>query len=100
MATGLSEISEADLTQRLRLTQFSVDNAADTIFWITGDFRLIYVNEQASRSLGYSREELLSMRVSDIDPLFPDETCQRCWEDLRAQGHLEFESIHRRRDGT
>ena len=100
MAIGLSEISEVDLTQRLRLTQFSVDNAADTIFWITGDFRLIYVNEQASRSLGYSREELLSMRVSDIDPLFPDETCQRCWEDLRAQGHLEFESIHRRRDGT
>jgi two-component system, LuxR family, sensor kinase FixL len=92
--------AEAALTQRLRLTQFSVDHAPDAIFWITGDFWLKYVNEQAVRSLGYSRDELLSMRVSDIDPCFTDHVCRAAWPELQAKGYLEFESIHRRRDGT
>ena len=50
-----------DITDRkrteetLRLTQFSVDNAAETIFWITPDARIAYANETACRRLGYSR---------------------------------------------
>lgn len=82
-----------------RLTQFSVDHAADAIFWVSNDFRLVYVNHQAARSLGYSRDELMSMRLEEIDPSFTDEVCRKTWQELRREGRLEFESQHRQRDG-
>lgn len=86
--------------ETLRLSQFSVDHAADAIFWVACDARIIYVNEQAIRSLGYSRDELLSMRVHDIDPLYQVEHWEQAWRDLREKGLLAVESIHRRRDGS
>jgi len=39
---------------RLKMTQFCLDRAADAIFWMEADARFIYVNETACRSLGYS----------------------------------------------
>lgn len=89
-----------DPQQRLPLTQFSVDHAADAIFWIDRDFKLIYVNGQAVRSLGYSRDELLSMHIWDLDPAFPILRCEEVFSSLQQERYLEFESIHRRRDGN
>ena len=37
-------------------------------FWLGPDAELLYVNNTACKSLGYTREELLSMTVFDIDP--------------------------------
>jgi PAS domain S-box-containing protein len=99
--TGIADIVSDKLAQRwLRLTQFSVDHAADAIFWINRDGRIVYVNEQATRSLGYSREELLSMTIAGIDPLFPLEIWPTTWEQLRRDGRLVIESIQRRKDGS
>ncbi|MEM7477907.1 MAG: PAS domain S-box protein [Planctomycetota bacterium] len=54
--------------QQLRLTQFAVDAAVEGIFWMRPeDGSLEYVNESACNTLGYSREELLQLRFSDID---------------------------------
>ena len=41
--------------ERLRLTQFSVDHAADPIFWVGPDARIVYGNFKACEHLGYSR---------------------------------------------
>jgi len=60
--------------------------------------RLIEVNDQACKRLGYSREELLSMSVLDIiDPAFvnADAGIQTLLEEKR----LVFESLHIHRDG-
>ena len=43
-----------------------VENAADSIFVHDMEGRFLDVNEQACRSLGYDREELLAMSVTDI----------------------------------
>ncbi len=85
--------------QALRLTQFTVDRSADAAFWISQDARLFYVNEAACRSLGYTRNELLTMRVHDIDPGFPPAVWQAHWQQLRQQGSRTFESQHRARCG-
>ena len=53
--------------QRLRFTQYAVDHAADAVFWIRAtDGGLEYVNEEACRSLGYTREELLATPISEV----------------------------------
>lgn len=90
----------AEALQRLRITQFCLDKAADAIFWIKPDSRIVYANETACRSLGYSREELLAMAVHQIDPEFSQERWARSWENLRRTGSSTIESVQCRKGGT
>ncbi|NER36035.1 MAG: PAS domain S-box protein [Oscillatoria sp. SIO1A7] len=95
-----------DITNRkqaeeaLRLTQFSVDRAAEAVFWIGADARLLYINDAACRSLGYSRSELLSMTVYDFEMDLPPEAWPQHWQEMREKGGLSLESRHRRQDGS
>ena len=96
----IAEIAERKRVEDvLRLTQFSVDKAADAAFWMGPDARFIYVNDAACSSLGYSRKELLSMTVHDIDPDFPTAVWPEHWKEVRERGSFIVESRHRTRDG-
>ncbi len=94
-----------DITERKRaeeallMTQFSMDHASDSIVWVDDQGNLIYVNDAACTSMGYAREELLSMKVFDIDPDFPAEGFEEHMIELRRRGAMKFESRHRRKDG-
>jgi PAS domain S-box-containing protein len=57
-------------------------------------------NEKACSQLGYSREELLALRVFDIDPLLTQASAAKVSEELRTKGFMTMESINRRKDGT
>ena len=97
--------SVRDITARkraedaLRLTQFSLDSAADAVFWMGPDARFVYANEKACKSLGYSKDELLLMTVHDVDPDFPREVWEEHWEEMRRKSSFVLESHHRRKDG-
>jgi two-component system, cell cycle sensor histidine kinase and response regulator CckA len=58
------------------------------------------VNEASCRKLGYSRDELLSLTVHDIDPNFAEDIWENHWEELKKFGSMTYESAHRRKDGT
>ena len=83
----------------LRLTQFAVDKAADAAYWMGPDARFIYVNDAACRSLGYTKEELLTMTVHDIDPNFPNEVWAKHWKDLEQFRSFTIKSTHRAKKG-
>ncbi len=83
----------------LRLTQFAVDKAADAAYWMGRDARFFYVNEAACRLLGYTKEELLTMTVHDIDPNFPKEAWSKHWKDLEQFRSFTIKSTHRTKDG-
>jgi PAS domain S-box-containing protein len=99
------EGSVQDITERkraeaaLRFTQFAVDHASDAAFWIKPDGSFFYVNDAACQVLGYTREELLSMTVPDIDPDYPQETWADHWQEMREKGSYTFEAHHRTKDG-
>lgn len=97
VARDITERTQAERT--LRFAQFSVDRADDAIFWIERDARFCYVNETACQVLGYSRDELTSMTVHDIDPDFPPEAWPSHWESLKTRGSMTFESHHRTKEG-
>ncbi len=94
-----------DITDRkrsdvaLRLTQFSVDRGSEATYWMRRDGSLIYVNDRACETLGYSREELLSMTIQDINPEFPPERWPYHWDELRKRRIFLAESTHRAKDG-
>ena len=61
--------------------------------------RIVYCNEGACRSLGRSREELLSLSISEIDPCFPPDASQAIWNELKKRGSMTFETVHRTKQG-
>ena len=71
------------------------------VYHIAPDYKpgkLIEVNEQACKRLGYSREELLTMSVADIidsSALIPQVHIER----LQTLKHIVVESIHRTKTG-
>jgi PAS domain S-box-containing protein len=94
-----------DITERKKieevqqLTQFSTDHAADSVFWVGPDAKILYVNDAACRFHGYSRRELLSMTVHDIDPNFPEEAWPEHWKEIKQRSFFTFESHHRTKNG-
>ncbi len=63
------------------------------------DGRFLYVNDRSGVLSGYSREEMCSMRVSDISPDFPPDVWRR-WV-TTVQGPIRtFETRNRCKDGT
>ncbi len=98
--TSIRDISERKKARDgLQVTQFCLDHAADPVFWIEPNAGFVYVNDAACRTLGYSRDELLSMTVHDIDPNFPQEAWAEHWEQVRSRGSSTFESSHCTKDG-
>lgn len=95
-----------DITERkqaeeeLYFMKSVVDKITDSAFWVVQSGRFIYVNEAACRSLGYSHEELMKMRVSDLDPNFPPEAWAGHWEDLKKRGSIKLETAHKAKDGN
>lgn len=86
--------------EKLEFTQFAIDNCGDPAFWLDPDDRFIYVNDAACRSLGYTGEELLLLTVFDIDPSLPRDSGPEFWRQIKQQGYIEMESVHRRKDGN
>ncbi|MFQ5777750.1 MAG: PAS domain S-box protein [Terriglobia bacterium] len=94
-----AELERKQAEEALRFTQFSIDRTADAAFWMGPDGKLNYVNDAACRALGYSRDELLSMSVHDIDPDFPADLWPVHWRGVKQAGSLTFYSRHRAKDG-
>ena len=94
-----------DITDRkrsdvaLRLTQFTVDRGSEATYWMRRDGSLIYVNDRVCEALGYSRKELLSMKIQEINPDFPAERWAQHWDELRNRRIFSAESTHRAKDG-
>ena len=100
---NLLHIDKQDKDQIQKMAYFSIEYAPDAVFWTDQDAKFIYVNEQACRSLGYSRDELLKLHLWDIDPIFPRDKWLEVWNALRSKEAIDTErvqSIQRRKDGT
>ncbi len=97
VARDMTDLKQAE--RALRLTQLAVDRSADFVFWVDQSARFLYVNDAACKRLGYSREELLRMSVSDIDTEYQVERWPEHWVELSRAGRLRFESRHRTKSG-
>jgi two-component system cell cycle sensor histidine kinase/response regulator CckA len=94
-----------DITERkraeemLRMTKFSLEHAPESVLWINSKGQLEYANEEACHILGYSREELISMPIWDIDLNFIAERWSTHWQSLPNRGPTTRESSYRTKDG-
>jgi PAS domain S-box-containing protein len=100
-------VAHENITERRRaqeslvLFRTLIDQSGDAIVVVDAETRrYLDVNEGACVSLGYSRKELLSMSVFDIDTDISPSLVEKIEKELRTSGFITFESGHRRKDGT
>jgi len=88
--------------QLLEMLKHSIDIHYDAAFWTTPEGEFVYINDMACTSLGYERDELMSLRIWDINPIVNQdpEKWSDVWNQLREQKTIHVESIHVRKDGT
>jgi PAS domain S-box-containing protein len=77
-----------------------VEQAADGFFVHDLDGRLVDVNDEACRGLGYPREELLSKSMAELVSESDAEGLSKCWKALEPGQSRTLEATQRRKDGT
>ncbi|MFH1021540.1 MAG: PAS domain S-box protein [Pseudomonadota bacterium] len=96
----VQDITERKLAeQNIALLNFALSSVHEAAFLIDQYARFQYVNEEACRILGYTRDELLGLSVLDVDPDFPAERWLDHWNELRTRQALTFEGHHKTKDG-
>ncbi len=97
--------SARDVTEReqaqhqLQLTRHAVEQANDALLQVGPDGAFRDANAAACRLLGLSREQLLRLRVPDIDTQVDMAHWPQRWHELCESGSLRFETSVRHQQG-
>jgi two-component system, NtrC family, sensor kinase len=95
-----SDITQQKLAQEMQqLMQFSIERAADAIFYIGPDGTFFHVNEAACQLLECTRKQLLARRIHDIDPQFSPEVWTKHWQQIQQGGSYTVETQYRTQNG-
>jgi len=89
-----------NIEQQLLLTQFTMDNAADIVFWVNHNARVDYANKAAATGLGYTGDEISSLTLNDIFPSPITGTWGDLWNQLKNEGTITRNTDILRKDGT
>lgn len=91
---------KAKQTELLK-TRAIVDQAGEMLFLHDQEGNILDVNQAAIRQTGYSAKDLLSMKVSDLDPdVVERNDPQQIWDSLELTKKKVFQTKHRRKDGS
>ncbi|MFA9517547.1 PAS domain S-box protein, partial [Halopenitus sp. H-Gu1] len=101
-----SDDRSADLDGQSAVTESEYEmlfkHAPDGIIVHDAEGQILDANETILEILGYTREELLSMEIPEIEVSLDGGRLQEMWHSLDAGSveSVEDEGIHRRKDGT
>lgn len=101
LSIGLDVTDRKEDEKKLKLFRLLLDHSSDAIEIIEPlSMRFLDINETECKTLGYTREEMLSMSVFDIDPMLDADSMEEINHQLLQTGSLQTERMHRRKDGS
>ena len=77
-----------------------VERATDAIYLHDETGRFLLCNPEASRMTGYAPDELLSMKVIDLDPEYTVHRDKAIWQEMKPAEMVEILSTHQRKSGA
>ena len=77
-----------------------MEHVADALFVYDPEGRIFDVNRRACNALGYTREELLSLAMTDVETLLVPEGYVGLWRRLAPDEPVLAEGTQRRKDGS
>ncbi|MBN2663940.1 MAG: PAS domain S-box protein, partial [Bacteroidales bacterium] len=93
--------AELEIIERQNFINSILDNMPSAVFVHDDSGKFIIVNKKAEQTLGFSKHELLSMNITDID--VDNESHSHLvtiWEKLQKLKSINFETNHRRKNNT
>ncbi len=98
--------SSRDITERkqkeeeLKLNALLLNSTSDSVFLLDFDGNIVYLNETAWKSRGYTRDEMMAMNLREFNtPEFAKLIAPRIKE-IREKGQGSYESAHYCKDGS
>ena len=92
-----AEVALRESEERYRAV---VETAADGFWMLDGQGRILATNNAYARRSGYSREQLLSMGIADVEADEDTAAVRRRMDHVRHLGSETFATRHRTRNGT
>jgi PAS domain S-box-containing protein len=86
--------------EELLVLKHSIDSSIDGAYWMDSEGRFIYVNDAGCKALGYSREEILEMNITQVNPNVTFERWKEVWQYIKENKSFTSESTHRRKNGS
>ncbi len=97
----LEEVTGEQIKNRLlRLNEFSVNQAKDMVFWVKTGGQIVYANIASCDSLKYSVEELVQMKMPELDHSFASHKWAEFVDNMKHSGYRTFESSLQAGDGS
>lgn len=93
-------VKTAMLSAQEELVSYAIDLAKVGVYQIDEQGYIRYVNQHASIMTGYSREELLSMKIYELDPAFSESNFHDHRKEIRKSGSDTFLTRHKSKNGT
>ena len=102
IARDITEMKNIEnrLMERDKFLTTILETAQDGYCVLSLKGRILDVNKSFCSMTGYSKSELLSMNISQIDVMYEEEQTRKNTITILKEGSLLFETVHRRKDGT
>ncbi len=95
------EIRDDELQDSEMRFKSIIEHTGDAMFLSDFEGHIIDVNNYACESLSYTRSELLSLKLSDLDHAVSNQGNQKqLWDQLKPGIPITLESLHQRKDGS
>lgn len=84
----------------VRVKVMLLDNVNDSVFMVSRQGDICYVNQTACRARGYTQQEMLGMNVRVLQNRENVALIQPRMDELLLRGEAIFETVHLRKDGS
>ncbi len=84
---------------KLSWAKLALEQAADTVLLVNSAAKLVYANQKVCQLLGYSRADLLSLSLIQINPTLTIGSWSKVWHKTKRKGHLIWRSNYQTKIG-
>ena len=96
--TSLPQLHKA--FQEKQFIGYLLNNINSLIFVADQNNNFLYTNDAVVEKYHYSHDEILQMKISDIDVNFDDSQMGPFWKKLKIEKNIHIQSVHKDKEGT